>query len=65
MKSFDLEISNFSCGSSGISGEMTEVENGDYLLRQDVFIMLQAIRCAVNYSDYAERIADILESEGL
>ncbi len=65
MRNFDLELSDFNCGSSGVSGDMTEVECGDYLLRDDVQTMCQAIKCAVNYRDYAERIMAIFEQEGL
>ena len=65
MKNYDLDLNNFSCGSSGVSGDLVEVESGDYLLYQDVFIMVQAIRCAVNYPDYAKRVSDILDQEGL
>ena len=65
MRNFDLELSNFDCGSSGVSGDMTEVECGDYLLRVEVQTMCQAIKCAINYPDYAERIMNIFEQEAL
>ena len=65
MKRYDLDINEFSSGSSGISGDLTEDKNGDYMRHQDIFVMVQAIRCAVNYRDYAERIMDILDQEGL
>lgn len=65
MKGYDLELGNFECGSSGVQGELTEVEGGDYLLRSDVQMMCQEIKRAINYRDYAERIMDLFEVEGL
>jgi hypothetical protein len=65
MRNFDLELSNFDCGSSGISGDMTEVEVGDYLLRSDVQQMCQQIKRDLNYKDAFDRISALFEMEGL
>ena len=58
----------FDCNSNNApaySCNKPDDNSGEYYKAQEVVNMVQAIRCAVNYPNYAEKIFDILESENI